>query len=117
MKRGIFISYRRKDSQSAAGRLADSLEQRIPDATIFRDVETIEAGADFVATIASALESCDVLLAVVGPRWLDVTDADGHRRLDDPQDYTRVELATALKRPDVRVVPVLVDGAIMPSAD
>ncbi len=112
---GIFISYRRQDSQSAAGRLADSLKEQLPEAALFRDVETIEAGDNFVRAIDGALESCGVLLAVIGPRWVSIQDAAGRRRLDDPGDYTRLELATALARPDVRVIPVLVDGAVMPA--
>ena len=114
---GIFISYRRQDSQSAAGRLADSLREHLPEAAIFRDVETIEPGMDFVDAINAALESCDVLLAVIGPRWISIQDEAGQRRLDDPNDYTRLELATALGRADVRVIPVLVDGAVMPPMD
>jgi hypothetical protein len=111
---GIFISYRRQDSQSAAGRLADSLKEQLPQAAVFRDVETIEAGVDFVNAINAALESCGVLLAVIGPRWVSIQDDAGRRRLDDPNDYTRLELAAALARADVRVIPVLVDGASMP---
>ena len=114
---GVFISYRRQDSQSAAGRLADSLKEHLPEAAVFRDVETIEAGTDFVDAINAALESCDVLLAVIGPRWISVEDEAGRRRLDDPHDYTRLELVTALGRADVRVIPVLVDGAAMPGVE
>ena len=114
---GIFISYRRQDSQSAAGRLADSLKEHFPEAAVFRDVETIEAGVDFVDAINKALESCGVLLAVIGPRWISIQDDAGRRRLDDPNDYTRLELVTALGRSDVRVIPVLVDGATMPAPE
>ncbi len=117
MNGNIFISYRRQDSQSAAGRLADSLKEQLPEAAIFRDVETIEAGVDFVNAINAALESCGVLLAVMGPRWISIQDDAGRRRLDDPNDYARLELATALKRADVRVIPVLVDGATMPDPE
>ena len=113
---GIFISYRRQDSQSAAGRLADDLKEDLPQATVFRDVETIAPGVDFAAAIERALHDCDVLLAVIGPRWLGATDAAGQRRLDNPGDYTRIEIATALKRRDVRVIPILVEGATMPEA-
>jgi hypothetical protein len=113
---GIFVSYRRQDSQSAAGRLADSLREHLPKAAVFRDVETIEPGMDFVDAINAALESCEVLLAVIGPRWISVQDEAGRRRLDDPGDYTRLELATALNRADVRVIPVLVEGAVIPAA-
>ena len=112
---GVFISYRRQDSQSAAGRLADDIKEIIVDVPVFRDVETIAPGVDFVEAINRALESCGVLLAVIGPRWLTAVDAAGQRRLDNPDDYTRLEIATALKRSDVRVIPVLVEGAQMPS--
>lgn len=114
---GIFISYRRQDSQSAAGRLADSLKEQLPAAATFRDVEAIEAGVDFVDAINTALESCGVMLAVIGPRWISIQDDAGRRRLDDPEDYIRLELATALGRTDVRVIPVLVEGATMPDAE
>jgi hypothetical protein len=115
--KGIFISYRRQDSQSAAGRLADHLRELMPEVPVFRDVETIEPGIDFVEAINKALESCGILLAIIGPRWSTMADAAGKRRLDDPGDYARLEIATALKRSDVRVIPVLVEGAAMPGAD
>ncbi|KAF0100678.1 MAG: hypothetical protein FD187_1597 [bacterium] len=114
---GIFISYRRQDSQSAAGRLADHLKEHLRGVPIFRDVETIEPGVDFVDAIGRALHSCGVLLAVIGPRWASVQDDAGRRRLDDPNDYTRLEIATALARSDVRVIPVLVEGAQMPAGE
>ena len=114
---GVFISYRRQDSQSAAGRLGDELKEGLPEVGIFRDVETIEPGVDFVDAINHALNSCSVLLVVIGPRWSSIADADGRRRLDDPNDYTRLEVATALKREGVRVIPVLVEGATMPVSD
>lgn len=111
---GVFISYRRQDSQSAAGRLADHLKEQLR-TPVFRDVETIEPGVDFVEAIEKALASCAVMLVVIGPRWMSATDASGRRRLDDPNDYTRLEAGTALKR-NVRVIPVLVEGAVMPDA-
>lgn len=113
---GIFVSYRRLDSQSAAGRLADHLREHLPRVPLFRDVETIEPGVDFVEAINRALQSCGILLAVIGPRWVSLTDANGRRRLDDPNDYTRLEIVTALQRNNVRVIPVLVEGAQMPDA-
>ena len=114
---GIFVSYRRQDSQSAAGRLSDHLREHLAEVPLFRDVETIEPGADFVDSIERALKSCKVLTAVIGPRWATVTDEAGQRRLDNAGDYTRLEIATALKRSDVRVIPVLVEGAIMPGPE
>lgn len=115
--KGIFISYRRQDTQSAAGRLADHLREQMPEVAIFRDIETIEPGVDFVDAIGRALESCGILLAIIGPRWATMTDAAGRRRLDDPNDYARLEIATALQRSDVRVIPVLVEGAEMPGSE
>lgn len=115
--KGIFISYRRQDSQSAAGRLADHLREHLPAVPIFRDVETIEPGVDFIEAIGRALHSCGVLLAIIGPRWATMTDGAGRRRLDDANDYARLEISTALRRSDVLVIPVLVEGATMPAAD
>ncbi len=110
----IFISYRRQDSAGHVGWLTTSLRKRFGDDSVFRDIETIEAGADFVQAIEKALDSCDVLLAVIGQQWLNVADKAGRRRLDDPNDFVRIELATALAR-QVRVIPVLVQGSSMPS--
>lgn len=115
--RGVFISYRRKDSQRAASRLADHLKEHLPGVPVFLDVASIDPGADFVDAIHLALDSCGVFLVVIGPRWLMVINQAGMRRLDDPRDFTHQELAAALKRPDLRVIPVLVDGATMPTEE
>ncbi|MBI1395748.1 MAG: TIR domain-containing protein [Betaproteobacteria bacterium] len=112
---GIFVSYRRSDSAGFAGRLVDDLERQFPGHQLFRDIESIEAGADFVDAIERALRASSVLLVVIGPRWLDVRDADDRRRLDDPRDFVRLEIAAALKL-GLRVIPVLVDGAQVPPA-
>jgi len=77
------------------------------------DVDSVGLGADFVKTIEETVGSCDVLIAVIGSRWLTCTDAQGARRLDSPEDFVRTEIAAALRR-DIRVIPVLVDGALMP---
>jgi hypothetical protein len=113
---GIFISYRRSDSAGYTGRLMDDLKEQFPTSEVFRDVEAIEAGADFVEAIDKAVGSCSVLLAVIGPRWLSANDAGGRRRIDDQNDFVRLEITTALRR-DVRVIPILVEGAQMPAAD
>jgi hypothetical protein len=110
----IFLSYRRQDSQSATGRLADDLQAHFGDERVFRDHE-IAAGDDFVDAIRRSVESATVLLAVVGPRWLGATDAAGRRRLDDPEDFVRLEIELALGA-RVPIVPVLVEGATMPGA-
>lgn len=113
---GIFISYRRDDSAGHAGRLFDRLRARFGKDAVFMDVEGIEAGVDFVETIEEAVGGCDVLLAVIGRSWLDSRDSEGKRRLDDDQDFIRLETSSALAR-NVRVIPVLVEGARMPRAE
>ena len=113
---GIFISYRRDDSAGHAGRLFDRLKEYFGKDRVFMDVTGIEPGVDFVEAIDQAVGSCDVLLVVIGKEWLDCTDAAGHRRLDDPNDFVRLETGTALRR-KVRVVPVLVQNAAMPSPE
>lgn len=112
---GIFISYRRHDSAGWTGHLAEKLEQCFGPEQIFMDIEKIEAGTDFVEAIESAVSSCTVLLAVIGPAWLAPVDADGRRRLDNAEDYIRLEIATALSR-NIRLIPVLVGGAVMPGS-
>ena len=112
----IFISYRREDSAGWTGRLADRLKERFGPNSIFIDIDTIEPGADFTEALRKAVGSCDVLLAVIGPRWSMVTDKTGKPRLHDSSDWIRVEIAAALTR-KIRVIPVLVGGATMPSAE
>jgi len=80
---------------------------------VFMDVENIEAGVDFVDVLRGEVQSCDVLVAVIGQRWLNIEDEAGKRRLDNPEDFVRVEVAAALER-EIRVIPVLLDGAMMP---
>jgi len=109
----IFISYRRADSAGYAGRIYDRLTAHFGEDAVFMDVDTIEAGLDFVEVLQNAVQSCDVLVALIGRRWLDSKDAEGKRRLDNPEDFVRVEIAAALER-DIRVIPVLVDGVPMP---
>jgi hypothetical protein len=113
---GIFISCRRDDSRHAAGRLVDRLAQVFPREQLFMDIDAIEPGLGFLKVIEARLADCDVLLAVIGPNWADARDEDGTRRLDDPDDLVRLELEAALSR-DIRVIPVLVDGAQLPKAD
>jgi hypothetical protein len=109
----IFISYRREDSKAWAGRLSDHLGNRFPSYRIFMDVDSIEPGEDFVKAIEKTVGDCDVLIAVIGKGWLTASNQEGQRRLDNSEDLVRTEIATALKR-DIRVIPVLVDGASMP---
>src|SRR5687768_9962888 len=77
---------------------------------VFKDVDSIEPGEDFVERITAAVASCDVLLALIGPQWLTITDENGQRRLDNPEDFVRLEIETALTR-KIRVIPILVDEA------
>jgi hypothetical protein len=107
----VFVSYRREDSAGHAGRLYDALVARFGERSVFMDVE-LAPGIDFVRRITEAVGACDVLVVVIGPRW-----AAAPSRLDDPGDYVRLEVETALRRPDVRVVPTLVAGARMPALD
>jgi hypothetical protein len=111
----IFVSYRRDDAAYPAGWLVDRLAGRFGAAQVFKDIDSIELGDDFERDIMAAVGSCAVLLAVIGARWLTVTGKDGRRRIEDPGDYVRLEIESALAR-DVRVIPVLVDGARMPAA-
>jgi hypothetical protein len=112
----IFLSYRREDTSGHAGRLYDALAERFGDENVFMDVDTIEVGADFAEAITRAVASCDAAIALIGRNWLAAADAQGRRRLDDPNDFVRLELVAALER-DVPVVPALVQGAGHPGAD
>ena len=113
----VFISYRRQETAWPARQLHDVLAAELGADRIFKDVDDIEPGDDFVEQIQSAVGSCQVLLALIGPQWLTVTDAKGARRIDDPADFVRLEVETALSRDDVRVIPILVDHAKMPTAE
>lgn len=110
---GVFVSYRRDDRPGFAGRLSEALEGAFGAERVFRDIEDIRPGEDFVATIHSRLQSVDVVLAMIGPAWLDARK-DGTRRLDDPDDFVRIEIESALAS-GKPVWPVLVGGAIMPA--
>jgi hypothetical protein len=114
--RAIFICYRRDDTEGQAGRLFDDLVKLFGEQSVFMDVADIEPGHDFRTAIDENVASCGVLLALVGKNWVDAHDERGNRRLDDPFDFVRLEIAAALKR-DIPVVPVLVHGASMPRAD
>jgi hypothetical protein len=112
--KGIFVSYRRDDTTAYAGWLADMLDKRFGKQNVFRDIDSIEPGFDFVEAIERALAACEVMLVVIGKNW--TTRLMEHVQTEQ-EDYTRLEVATALKKRDVRVMPVLVQGASMPDAD
>ncbi len=106
----IFISYRRDDSAFAAHSIYEKLKDLFGEESITFDVN-FSLGMDFAKKIDESVCRCDVLLAIIGDRWLDLRFADGpmqgQRRLDDPNDWVRLEIASALKR-DILVIPVLV---------
>ncbi len=112
----IFISYRRDETAYPAGWLFDRLVQHFGTAQIFKDVDSIELADDFVEVITRAVGSCDVLLALIGDQWLTVTDVNERRRIDDPDDFVRLEIQAALTR-NVLIIPILVNGAKMPRAE
>ena len=113
---GLFISYRREDSEGQAGRLFEGLKARFGQDRVFIDVDSIEPGRDFRRTIEERVSSCDVLLALIGRTWVQAADKEGRRRLDNPKDLVRLEIATGLSR-DITVIPVLVQGAAMPNKE
>jgi len=110
----LFINYRRADTSAYAGRLADSLIARFGADSVFMDIDTIPLGADFRDVIDEALRDCDVVLALIGVEWLQLLGSNRRRRTDNTNDYVRLELEAALRRPGVLVVPILVQGADMP---
>ena len=114
MNGAIFISYRRDDSEGEAGRLYDDLIRVFRPGAVFMDVSDIHPGKDFRQAIDDNVARCGVLLAVIGPGWTTITDASGARRLDQPNDFVRLEIASALAR-GIDVIPVLVHGARMPT--
>ncbi len=112
----VFISYRRDDAAGEAGRLADHLLKRFGADRVFLDIETIESGDDFVQVLQRSLQETAAVLVVIGRQWVDIRNAAGKRRLDDPADFVRQEVEAALGR-GVPVVPVLVQGAPLPRAE
>lgn len=113
----VFISYRRSDSESFSGRLRDRLRTEFGKRAIFMDTSTIPGGAKFDEAIAQNLKSCTVFVAVIGKSWLDCKNDAGQRRLDDPGDWVRKEVAQALTRDDLLVIPVIFGGATMPGSE
>lgn len=111
---GIFISYRRDDSRENVGRIHDYLRQGFEEEHLFLDVDRQAAGEDYRAVIGRALDKAEVVLVVIGVRWLAPAAADGGRRIDDPEDMVRIEIETALAR-GRRVVPLLVQDAAVPA--
>ena len=111
----VFISYRRDDSAGHAGRVRDRLERELGHNLLFMDVDAIPLGTNFSKVLHEEVAKCGVLLAVIGPNWSDARDGEGKRRLDDPNDFVRIEVAAALHR-DIPVIPILLDGSKIPKA-
>jgi len=109
----IFINYRRGDDAGHTGRLFDRLQDVFPAEQLFMDVDNIAPGLDFVRVLNERVSECDVVISVIGRGWLDARDAAGARRLDDPEDFVRIEIASALQQ-GKRVIPVLVNDTQMP---
>lgn len=111
----IFISYRRADSQTTTERIYDRLTKTYNSRDVFKDIDNILAGQDFRVVLQKATNECDVMLVIIGKKWLSITDSKGQRRLDDPEDFVRLEVEAGLSRDNVLVIPVLVDEASPPN--
>ena len=111
----VFISYRRADSAGYSGRVMDRLDRKLGRDLVFMDVDAIPLGTNFTKVLHEEVAKCGVLLAVIGPNWSDARDEHGNRRLDDPNDFVRIEIAAALQR-NIPVIPILLEGARIPKA-
>lgn len=112
----LFISYRRSDSREESRRIKDAVSTYFGKEFVFIDEDAIPASVDFRKSIKDAIKNCVAMIVVIGKNWLDASDSSGHRRLDDAEDYVRIELETALSR-YVPIYPVLLADASMPSSD
>ena len=111
----VFISYRRDDSATIVGRICDRLAHDVGATNIFKDIDNIPFGVDFVDYIDREVQKCTVLFAVIGPTWLH-NGNEGRRRLEDANDFVRIEIGSALRR-SIPIVPILVEGARMPRSE
>jgi Ca-activated chloride channel homolog len=111
----IFISYRQADSQKIAGRIYDHLKTEFGGENVFKDSYSIAPGDDIRGKIHEAISKCDIVIVIIGKKWLGIKSKNGTRRLDDPADLVRVEVEIGLQRNAARVIPILVDKAEMPS--
>jgi hypothetical protein len=110
---GIFISYRREDSAGYAGRICAWLKAQIAEDQVFMDIDGIAPGEDYIDVIHKRITSSQLVLVIIGPQWTNVKDSEGRRRLEQADDLVCIEIATALSL-GVRVIPVLVAGAVIP---
>jgi cytoskeletal protein RodZ len=111
---GIFISYRRADSKAVTSRIYDRLVAAFSKRDVFKDVDNIPLGKDFRSVLGEATAGCKVMLIVIGSDWVSITDSAGRRRLEDPEDFARLEVETGLQNKGLTVIPLLVEGASMP---
>jgi hypothetical protein len=109
----IFLSYRKQDSVHLTDLLSAALADHFGRRHVFRDKDSLLLGGLYPGRIRDAMQRCDVMIAVIGPHWLDARRASGGRRIDDPADWVRMELSTAFRR-EIRVIPVLLDGTALP---
>lgn len=112
----VFINYRREDAGGFAGLIYRSLASVLGDSNLFMDVKSIGAGEDFATVINDKARSSDVMLVLIGQRWLAIQNARGKRRLDGADDFVRREIEVGLER-RTQVIPVLLEGAPMPAAE
>lgn len=111
----IFISYRRSDSSDIVGRIYDKLISHYGQSSVFKDVDSIPYGVDYREHIRHWVNRCQVMLVIIGPDWLETKGQDGQRRLDDPEDWVRLEIEMALAR-GIPIVPLLINNASLPSS-
>ncbi len=111
----LFINYRRADAAAYARDIYGALSDHFGADSVFMDIDKIELGSDFSEALDGALDDCHILIAVIGRDWLSAADGHGQRRIDQPDDYVRLELEAALHR-NIRIIPVLVQDASMPSS-
>jgi hypothetical protein len=114
--RSVFLSYRRDDSLDATHRLYETLSDRLGAGVVLMDLDGIPPGADFQHFINAAVSGCQIFLVIIGNHWANALDEQGSRRLDQPNDFVRLEIRIALQL-NKRVIPVLVGRAAMPTED
>ena len=112
----VFVSYRRRDSRASTGRIADRLRAHFGESAIFQDIESIGLGVDFRTALMERLDKADIFLAIIGDQWLTAED-EGKRRIEQPDDPVRLEVAGALARKEIPVIPVLVGDLPIPDVD
>ncbi len=112
----IFISYRREDSAYVASMLSEKLTEYFGQDAVFIDVDHIPLGVDFRKKIDTAIKQCNLVLIIIGDTWLTTQSVEGHRRIDDPSDFVRIEIEAALNR-EIPVIPILIDDVKMPSEE